>query len=685
MSLRARIANWLLKAAATERQPLIASSQSGRAIWNDWSTENAIKHGLKASVWVYASCRKLAAAVSSVPWHVERRIDEETWEREPGHPIELLLKDANPYMSGQDLMERLTYHLNLGGNGIWHMVMARGVPVELWPLPPDRTKPVPHPTEWISRYEYTDGDGRRRNIDPKEILHFQFVDPSNPYWGLSPLKAAARIVDTDVEAVRWNKVSLQNRAITDGVFSFEQPLTPEQWAEARRQVREQHQGADNARTPWVLGGGAKWEPMSLTPVEMDFLESRKFSVAEIAAVFGVPVVLLSAERTTYNNMRTARRMLWEDTVVPILTDIKEALNLALVPFWDPSRRDLRIVYDLSNVTALQESLAEKVAAARTLWAMGYPVNVINQRLEMGLPDIPGGDEPRRTQYSDGAPFDGDPDPEPKRRAAHRRQRKADTWPEAEKAAFWRAMDTDRIRWEDRLAEEIALRFAVEGKAVAAAFEAGDEAAAMAAIDDQAREWRVLLTAAYTAIIEHFGQLEGARLENGGKARYGPSESKFVFDPWKDAVQRFVAQTVGRKITRILDTTKRRIAEAIAAGMAESETSREIAQRIEDAYHTWGSPSDSGVDTSRAFVIARTETGAAANFGHQEGARQTGLTIEKEWLSSRDERTRAEHLFMDGERVGLDERYSNGLMYPGDPAGEPDDVINCRCVELHHPK
>src|SRR5690606_7722346 len=129
----------------------------------------------------------------------------------------------------------------------------------------------------------------------------------------------------------------------------------------------------NARGLWLAMGPGSAQALSMTPAEMDWLESRKFSVAEIAAVHGVTVVLLSAERTTYNNMITARRIFWEDTVIPLLDDLAEAINMAFIPYWDPESAKLgvppklRVVYDTSNVKALQENFGEKVSNAQKLY------------------------------------------------------------------------------------------------------------------------------------------------------------------------------------------------------------------------------------------------------------------------------------------------------------------------------
>ena len=80
---------------------------------------------------------------------------------------------------------------------------------------------------------------------------------------------------------------MQNRATPDGVFTHESILTPEQFEEARRQIRENFLAKTKKREPWVLGAGAKWNQMSMTPVEMDFIASRLANLRGIAAAFGL--------------------------------------------------------------------------------------------------------------------------------------------------------------------------------------------------------------------------------------------------------------------------------------------------------------------------------------------------------------------------------------------------------------
>ena len=95
--------------------------------------------------------------------------------------------------------------------------------------------------------------------------------------------------------------------------------------------------------------------------------------------------------------------------------------------------------------------------------------------------------------------------------------------------------------------------------------------------------------------------------------------------------------------------------------------------------------------SRAERIARTEVVGALNEGKVEGYRSTGLIEKKEWLATMDDRTRGNdprdpfsHIAADGEVVNLDEpfvRTGESLQFPGDPAGSPANIINCRCTVL----
>lgn len=81
-------------------------------------------------------------------------------------------------------------------------------------------------------------------------------------------------------------------------------------------------------------------------------------------------------------------------------------------------------------------------------------------------------------------------------------------------------------------------------------------------------------------------------------------------------------------------------------------------------------------------IARTVMTECENKGRLASYRDLddqGVVQKKQWLATPDSRTRESHVEIDGEERDIDDRFSNDLMYPGDPTGEPKEVYNCRCT------
>ncbi len=729
--------------------PFLSFPRADTPIWEDWSAEKAIRDGLKASSWVYACVSRIAKLMSSVPWIVERERNNE-WQ-EIDHPLKDLLKKANPAMSGQDLFETAAYHLELSGNAIWYVVTTGPTskkPMELWPILPDPNiiRPIPDDNGVIVKYKYT-VKGKTIELPAELVIHFKYIDPGNPHWGLGPLQAVARTVDADVEAIKWNKIALQNRAVSDGVFSFNHPITMEQYEDAKKMVRDQHQGAKNARTPWVLGN-AQWHPMDRTPVEMDFLNSRKFTMNEIAAVFDVPSILLSQERPSYNNLRIAKKMFWEDKIVPMLDDLAAHINSALVRLYN--EKDIAASYDISNVTALQENFGDKVTTAKVLYDMRVPFNLINQRLELGFEDIPGGDEApailglsdKPSKYKatrkwtkkqaiawlkdhdfkygdydymknyhsfrqkdpadfdrfrmDKEPFDFDEDDgvvviwgikdETTEIQSIRFFHGGDedykaVIPEEEKFQIWRKQEDLKENWESKLTDVIIELFRDEGKLVADAFKKNGVRGVDKVINERKEIWTATTRGGLRAIIEFFGQLTMQETEKASR----PTRKKILFDPWAETVEKWLLVNGAKYVKNISDTSKAKIAEIVSEGLAANETTEYIATQLEQTYRNWCEPSDTDIGMSRATTIARTESGAAANYGHFEGARQTQLPLQKTWISSRDGKVRPSHDELDGFSTDLEASYPNGLMYPGDPDGEPEEILNCRCVETYNIK
>lgn len=178
-------------------------------------------------------------------------------------------------------------------------------------------------------------------------------------------------------------------------------------------------------------------------------------------------------------------------------------------------------------------------------------------------------------------------------------------------------------------------------------------------------WRRFLVAHYAATGRAFARHTLAGLREPKAA------------PWLDVLMIWVETWAARKAALIVGTTLQWVRERISAGEAEGLGVEEIARSIR-------SEAD-GISRTRALVIARTETHAAAAFASDAAAESTGLELEREWIAADDARTRETHAAADGQRRGMREAFDVGgasLMRPGDPDAPPEETINCRCQLLY---
>ena len=191
----------------------------------------------------------------------------------------------------------------------------------------------------------------------------------------------------------------------------------------------------------------------------------------------------------------------------------------------------------------------------------------------------------------------------------------------------------------------------------------------------ARDHHANVEALFRAMATEAATVFGARIIQQGKGEGQSLETKdFAETMARLALQYVAGEAIRRRITSIADTTRNQIVRAVAQGYADGLGQAGVAGYIRDLIPSF--------TQARAGLIARTETHGAANFGANEAARETGLRLRREWISSDDERTRESHARANGQIVGQDEPFTVGgarLMYPGDPRGPADETINCRCA------
>jgi HK97 family phage portal protein len=264
---------------------------------------------------------------------------------------------------GQGLLETVAAHLLLHGNAYVEMLAGTdGRPQELFALRPDRVSVEADARGWPGAYLYRVGDVTQR-IEPERLIHIRAFHPTDDHYGLGCLGAASGAVAIHNAATRWNKALLDNAARPSGALVHDGPdgavLSPDQFERLKSELEAQFQGAANAGRPMLLEGGLRWQAMSLTPADMDFVGLKAAAAREIALAFGVPPMLLGLPGdSTYANYREANRSLWRLTILPLAGKMLGAVVQGLRLWWP----ELSLAVDVDRVPELSED-------RERLWAM----------------------------------------------------------------------------------------------------------------------------------------------------------------------------------------------------------------------------------------------------------------------------------------------------------------------------
>ncbi|EDL49061.1 phage portal protein [Erythrobacter sp. SD-21] len=260
----------------------------------------------------------------------------------------------------QPLLEVLAAHLALHGNAYVQIVKdGAGVPVELYPLRPERVQVVAGPDGWPSAYRYILAD-RTLTIALEDengwpnVVHLKGFHPTDDHYGAGCLAAAAPAVAIHNAASEWNRALLANAARPSGALVYDggdaAGLSAEQFDRLKAELAAAFQGQSNAGRPMLLEGGLDWKAMSLSPADMDFATLKAAAARDIALAFGVPPMLLGLPGdNTYANYREANRALWRLTLLPLLSKILKGLQAGMSDWFAEAPS-----VDLDRVPALAE-------------------------------------------------------------------------------------------------------------------------------------------------------------------------------------------------------------------------------------------------------------------------------------------------------------------------------------------
>lgn len=257
---------------------------------------------------VYSCVRILSEAVASLPVHIYKYNDSGGKEKALDHPLYFLLHDEpNPEMTSFAFRETLMTHLLLWGNAYAQIIRnGKNEIIGLYPLMPDRmTVDRDENGKLYYEYQLSSDDAHTMKgstvvLQPKDVLHIPGLG-FDGLVGYSPIAMAKNAIGLAIAAEEYGSKFYANGAAPSGVL--EHPGVLKDPGKVRESWNATFGGSANSNKVAVLEEGMKYTPISISPNEAQFLETRKFQINEIARIFRVPPHMVGdLEKSSFSNI-----------------------------------------------------------------------------------------------------------------------------------------------------------------------------------------------------------------------------------------------------------------------------------------------------------------------------------------------------------------------------------------------
>jgi HK97 family phage portal protein len=334
-----------------------------------------------ASVW--CAVRVISETIATLPCMLYRRTSGDTRERATDDDrYWLLTEQPHPHMSAVTFFEAMTARMVLHGNCYAEIVWAGGMPRQLELRNPESVYLEIVEDDLVYRVANPDSV-----VLPEKMLHIAGLG-GDGLTGWSVIRYAQESIGSALAADQYAAGQWGNGGTPNGVLKHPMRLDKSAREHLRREWEEIHRGSNNAGRVAIMHGGMEFQPISMPNKDAQFLESRDFSVREVARWFRLPPHMLAdlSNSSVRANIEQQALEFIVYSLKPWLTRWQQALNRKLLV--GSEQREMYFEF-------LLESLLQGDSAAQAnAWSVGrqwgwYSVNDIRKMLNMT--PVSGGD------------------------------------------------------------------------------------------------------------------------------------------------------------------------------------------------------------------------------------------------------------------------------------------------------
>lgn len=313
---------------------------------------------------VYAAVRIISETVAGLPRHVYRR-DGENAVKVSGHPLSRLLGRPNVNQTEFTLFETLMGYVLTWGNAYAEIVRApaSGQVASLHLLRPDRV--TPRILDGLLVYEVRTDNVGTVTLSADRVLHVKAV--GDGIAGYSQIRLAREAIGLGLAAEQHGARFFGNDATPGGVLTHPGRLKKETAERLRSSWEKVHGGSGNAHRVAILEDGMGWTTIGLPNTDAQYMESRKFSITEIARIYSIPLHMLAdLDRATFSNIEHQGIEFSKFSILPWCIRLEQEINRKLLVEADQAR-----FYVKHNLDGLQRGdSASRASFYNTLFQIG---------------------------------------------------------------------------------------------------------------------------------------------------------------------------------------------------------------------------------------------------------------------------------------------------------------------------
>ena len=285
---------------------------------------------------VYSCVRILSEAIAGLPLHLYKYGENGSKQKAVDHPLYLLCHDEpNTEMTSFVFRETMMTHLLLWGNAYAQIIRnGRGDIVALYPLMPNRMtvdrdeKGQLYYSYLVSNSDAPTLNGQTVILPPEQVLHIPGLG-FDGLVGYSPIAMAKNAIGMSMACEEYGAKFFANGAAPGGVL--EHPGVVKDPERIRQSWQATFGGSQNANKIAVLEEGMKYTPISISPEQSQFLETRKFQINEIARIFRIPPHMIGdLEKSSFSNIEQQSLEFVKYTLDPWVCRWEQAMNRRLL-------------------------------------------------------------------------------------------------------------------------------------------------------------------------------------------------------------------------------------------------------------------------------------------------------------------------------------------------------------------